>query len=247
VREEVDRTVTLPAVPHDPDGDGAVWTTKPPVKDPTRRRKLALATAVLMIMTLGVLVWIGAQVASVFAADTGAGGGPAAVVSVPSPAPPTSTAATRPANPAPQPAGPLPPAAVEVLNVSGDADSAGKAAQAIDGNPASSWKTDAYFQQFPALKPGIGLVVSFAQPVTVAHVTIDSPSSGTQLEIRTAPSPHPNLPDTTLLGTATLTSGTTTTNLQTPEPTQHILIWITHLAGTNRNYQSIINELTFTA
>jgi hypothetical protein len=241
VGEEADRTDELPPVPADP--DGAVWTTKPPRNDPTRRKKLAVATSLLMIMTLAVLVWIGTEVAGVFAEDTGASGGPGAVLTVPSTPPPSgAVTTTQPANPAPPP----PPAAVEVLNISGDADGAGKAAQAIDGNPATSWKTDAYFQQFPALKPGIGLIISFNQPITAAHITIDSPSAGTQLEIRTASSPHPNLPDTTPAATATLTGAPTTADLHIPAPTQHILIWITHLAGTNGHYQSVINELTFT-
>lgn len=158
VGEEADRTVTLPAVPRDPDGDSAVRTTKPPVNDPTRRTKLVVATSMLMIMTLGVLVWIGAAVAGVFAADTGASGGSTAVVSVPSTAPPNPTAVTGPPNPAARPDGPLPPDAVEAFSVRGDADGAGKVAQAVDGtwqapgdrcllpavpalNPASAWSS----------------------------------------------------------------------------------------------------------
>jgi hypothetical protein len=37
VGEEADRTFTLPAVPHDPDGDGAVWTHHPMPPPPIRR------------------------------------------------------------------------------------------------------------------------------------------------------------------------------------------------------------------
>ena len=59
---------------------------------------------------------------------------------------------------------------VEIYNVSGDPDSPGKVSRAIDGNPATSWQTDSYFQQFPSFKRGIGLVVSFPQPVTLTEM-----------------------------------------------------------------------------
>jgi hypothetical protein len=185
-------------------------------------------------------------VADFFSADAGVGGGPSVSVPVPPAAqPPAPATPAAPPNLAPQPGGPLAPSAITVFNVSGDTDSAGKANLGTDGNPATAWKTDTYRKQFPSFKPGIGLLVSFPQPVNPSRISIDSPSPGTQVEIRTAPSANPALGDTAVLANATLTAGSTTIDLSRPAQTQHILIWITRLAGTEQHYQSVVNEITF--
>ncbi|MEV4313164.1 hypothetical protein [Actinocrispum sp. NPDC049592] len=50
----------------EPDSNGAVWLTKPPVTDPERRKKLAIAVAVLVLLAIGVVLWIGLTVIGVF-------------------------------------------------------------------------------------------------------------------------------------------------------------------------------------
>ena len=47
-------------------GDGPVWLTKPPVTDSVRRKKLAIAVAVLVLLAIGVVLWIGLTVIGVF-------------------------------------------------------------------------------------------------------------------------------------------------------------------------------------
>jgi hypothetical protein len=71
VSENADQVATLAARPggdtSDTDEGGAVWTTKPPVNDAARRRKLTIAVAVLMLITMAVIVWIGVSVIGMFA------------------------------------------------------------------------------------------------------------------------------------------------------------------------------------
>lgn len=43
-----------------------VWLTKPPVDDSARRKKLAIAVTVLVLLTLGVVLWIGLSVIGIF-------------------------------------------------------------------------------------------------------------------------------------------------------------------------------------
>jgi hypothetical protein len=244
--EDVERTDALSPVPDEPPepDDGQIWVTKRPVNDPVRKRKLALAVTALMLASLAVVAWMGATMADFFKATPHrAQGEPSVSVTEPVPSPVPTT----PVNPAPQPAEQVAPRRVEVFNLSGDADSASTPDRAIDGDPATSWRTDAYFQQFPAFKPGIGLLVSFAQPMNLTTLSITSPSTGTHVEIRIAPSANPHLSETDLVGTATLTAGITTIDLPQPKPTQYILIWITRLAGTDQHFQSALDELTFTA
>jgi hypothetical protein len=242
VIQDAERTKPLtpvaPPQPLTPDEDGNIWTTRRPANDPARRKKLAIGVSALIIVSLAVLVWLGTMVAGMFAADPGTGGGPPVVLD-PSPSP---SAPATPPNLAPHPPGPLTPSGVEIHNVSGDPDSAGKVSRAIDGNPATSWQTDSYFQQFPSFKPGIGLVVSFPQPVTLTELGITSPSAGTQVEIRAGA--DQSAPE---IGSATLAAGTTKITVHAGAPTKQVLIWITQLGSNDRQqYQSVIDELTFT-
>jgi hypothetical protein len=240
VIDDAERTeVRTPVPTRDPDSSGAIWTTKRPANDPSRKKKLALSVAVLMTTTMAVLAWLGTAVGDFLGAAPASGAGPSVNVTAPPPTPANP-------NPAPPPqTNPIPPAGAQTFNVSGDADSAGKATRAVDGDPSTTWQTDTYLRQFPSFKPGIGLMVSLAQPANLSRIGINSPSPGTKVEIRTAPTADSPLTATQIVATATLSTGANTIDLQQPTPTQHVLIWITQLAGTDRHYQSAISELTF--
>ena len=64
----------------------------------------------------------------------------------------------------------------DVYDDAGDRDNAGRVSRVIDGNPDTGWKTFNYKQQFPALKPGVGIMTSFASPVQLSSLVIESPS-----------------------------------------------------------------------
>ncbi|MFD1047189.1 hypothetical protein ACFQ1S_17360, partial [Kibdelosporangium lantanae] len=40
------------------DDDGPVWITKPPVNDSSRKKKLTVAVAALVLVTIAVIAWI---------------------------------------------------------------------------------------------------------------------------------------------------------------------------------------------
>lgn len=200
-----------------PISDGtAIWTTKPPVADPVRSKRLKIGVAVLLVLSMAALAWIGAMFAGLFAADSGVSEGPSATMSPPGPPNGTQVRAGR-----------ITPAGVEVFNA---ANGAG-AARAVDGDPATAWQTT---------KPGIGLTVSFPRPMRPAHVVIDSPSAGTVVEIRAADSARPKLADTRLLGSAALTAGSTAIELRSTVPVQYVIVWITQLSGS----ESAIGEVS---
>jgi hypothetical protein len=236
VRVADDETERLAAAPEAEYDDGTVWTTRPPSNDRSQRRKLAVGVTVLAVATVGVLAWLGMQLISFFE-DEGGTAGP----TITAPAPGNSTGASGAPKPPPVvPAGPIRPAGVEVYNIGGTPDNPRRATLAVDGDPATAWKTDTYKQPFPALKPGVGLMASFAEPISLAEVTIDSPSDGTVVEIRSAPSENPDLGETKVIGKATLNDGQTKLQLDRAEPTQHVLVWITTLADGNRSELSEI-------
>ncbi|MGW4110678.1 protein kinase family protein [Actinosynnema sp. NPDC004786] len=235
------QTALIEPVPDAAD-DGAVWTTQRPVRDKEHKRKLMISVAVLAVATLAVVVWLGVQIVNFFSDEPSGGGGPTVVIGQ-STAPGQSG---QPAPPAPQPAGPVQPASIGVYDVTNQPDNANRASRAADGNPTTVWQTENYFEPFPALKPGIGLMASFAEPVKLSSVTITSPSEGTVVEIRVAGAPNAPLEETKVIATATLSAGQTQIQVADHEPTQHLLVWITKLGGSGKNNRSEIAELVYT-
>jgi hypothetical protein len=199
-----------------------------------RRIKFGVSMTVLGAATLLIIGYAGKQVVSVF---TDTGGAPLVI----------ATAGPTDRTPAPSP-GLSSPVRVRHLAVYdpsglGSPDHQRDVGKLLDGNPNTGWSTDSYFQQFPAYKKGLGVMLSFGAPIAADSVTMVSPSAGTVLEIRTATSPNPRLEDTTLVGTATLSAGSTQIPLRAGPRTRYLLVWITQLGGEKDHHQSRINEL----
>jgi hypothetical protein len=239
---EADRVVLFPpehdGVPPEPDD---VWQTREAARrhpDRRRRRKLLAGLAGLGICVLGLGGYAGVQLYTLVGEPT-----PAIVVggSVPQPAGPRSDGDA---------AAPLADAAVKAVGAAiyddaGDRDNAGRVSRVIDGDPDTGWKTFSYKQQFPALKPGVGVMASFASPVQLSSLTIESPSPGTEIEIRSAPSLDAQFADTVLLTRTTLDDGTTTVSLADSQPAQYVLLWITRLGGGGSDHVTEIREVSF--
>jgi hypothetical protein len=214
------------------------------------RRRLAVLTAVLTVGALALVVWMGTQIAGFFNADkpeagsvavsSSPGAGREPLVRPTTTVPPT----TPPSSAAPPPPAPIGVSGAQEYLVSGSPDNPGKIGLAVDGNPGTGWPTAQYRQQFPSFLPGIGVMITFNQPERVTSVAIDSPSAGTVVELHAAPSTDASLGDTQVLGTATLTSGTTTIPVNMAAPTGHLLVWITQLGPGSGGYQTTINEIT---
>lgn len=240
VRED-DRAAIFPpehdGVPAEP---GDVWqakTRRAAPQPPDRRRKLLIGLGVLGAGVLVVLGYLGVQVGAMF----GESRGPAIVVGDNAAA--GAPVPTTPGGPAASVA--VSGVSLEVYDRTGDRDNPADVERAVDGDPATSWSTFTYKQQLPALKPGVGLMASFASVEQLSRLSVRSPSAGTVVEIRSAPSADAELGETQLLATQTLGAGTTTISLADSQPTQHVLVWITKLSGGGDANVSQIDELTF--
>jgi hypothetical protein len=241
---EADRVVLFPpehdGVPPEPDD---VWQPRDSLlrrSDPRRRRKLLIGLSGLGLCVLGVAGYMSAQLGSLFGNPT------APIVVAGSPAAPAGKSGGQSGSGS----GPVGDAAVKavgaaVYNLAGDPDNAGKVSRVIDGDPDTGWRTQIYKQQFPALKPGVGIMTSFASPVQLADLAIDSPSPGTEVEIRSAPSPDATLAETQVLARTTLDDGVTTVSLSNSQPVQYVLVWITHLGGGGSDNSTEIREVSF--
>ncbi|SDK59604.1 hypothetical protein SAMN04488074_106158 [Lentzea albidocapillata subsp. violacea] len=240
IAAEEAQTSLIPAVAASRDDDDqVVWTTQRPRQDKQQKKKLWISVGVLAVATLTVIVWLSVQIVGFFSDEPTKGGGPTVVINQPG--------SNGQSAPPPAPAGPVQPAAIGVYDVTNQPDNPNQASRAADNNAGTFWRTDNYFQPFPTLKPGIGLMASFAEPVKLASVTITSPSKGTHVEIRSASALDAPLEETKVIGVADLSDGQTQIQLNEHEPTGHVLIWITQLtsSGGGKN-QSEVREILYT-
>ncbi|WP_031466673.1 protein kinase family protein [Sciscionella sediminilitoris] len=222
--------------------DDTVWTTRKPQRDPVRRKRLAIAIGILAIATVAILIWLVTGVIGFFSDGGSAPSGPRLTASAPAP---PKQQAPPPAAPSSQAPGPVKPTDVQIFNVADDPDSPGTVARVNDGDPGTEWKTYTYKQNFPSLKPGVGIIAKFDKPVTLSQVNIDSPSEGTSVQIRTADSQDPSLGDTKIVGGGDLANGQSQLKLNDYPPTQYLIVWVNKLASNDGQYASKISEISF--
>lgn len=252
VAEAEERTQLIKAVGEEEavaESDGTVWTTKKPVKDVARRKKLAFGVTVLVVATVVILAWGGMMLINLFQGESKSSGPKINVAASSSQvAPPPAGEQPPPAqqNPAPAVGAAVKPSAVAVYNPGSKGDSPGKARNATDGDTVTAWKTDQYDKQFPVLKDGVGLVVTFKDPINLTQVKIDAASPGSKVEIRSADKKNPKLDETKVVGTGDLAAGESTIALQQPQQGQYFIIWITQLGEDDKGkFVTELKELTF--
>jgi putative peptidoglycan lipid II flippase len=143
------------------------------------------------------------------------------------------------------------PVRVTVFSPGGEADNPSQAGLAIDGNPTTAWETDIYKDAapFPTFKNGVGLLLQLPKPTTVGAVTIDVPSTGTKVQIRSSPTSTPaKLDDTTALTPpTTLQPGHNSIPVKASSPTSNLLVWISTLGTTDGQSRSAVSEVTVQA
>ncbi|CNH76430.1 virulence factor mvin family protein [Mycobacterium tuberculosis] len=98
---------------------------------------------------------------------------------------------------------------------------------------------------FPSFKKGEGLILQLPSPTVVGAVSIDTPSTGTKVEIRSASTSSPSsLEDTKLLTSATaLKPGHNVIKVSSAAPTSYLLVWISTLGSTDGKSQAQIQEI----
>mgnify|MGYP001806396235 CR=1 FL=1 len=143
------------------------------------------------------------------------------------------------------------PVKVTVFSPGGGADNPDKADLAISGGPGTGWSTDTYTDPnpFPNFKNGVGLLLQLPQPTTVGSVSLSVPSTGTQVQIRSASTASPStLDDTTVLTQPTaLQPGTNTIQVDAKEPTTYLVVWISTMGTTDGKNKTEISGLTVKA
>ena len=101
---------------------------------------------------------------------------------------------------------------------------------AIDGNPATQWRTQEYTgPDFGKLKPGMGVVLDLGAPKKFSEVTVDLSAAGATVELRagnTTPSDQPDV-YTTVSPAQANASTTVRFAVEKPEAARYVMVWIT--------------------
>ncbi|WP_319428743.1 murein biosynthesis integral membrane protein MurJ [Mycobacterium sp. RTGN5] len=143
------------------------------------------------------------------------------------------------------------PVKVTVFSPGGGADNPDKADLAVTGGPGTGWTTDTYTDPnpFPNFKNGVGLLLQLPQSTTVGGVSLTVPSTGTQVQIRSASSANPgSLDDTTALTQpTTLQAGANTIQVDAKSPTTYLVVWISTMGTTDGKNKTEISGLTVKA
>jgi len=113
---------------------------------------------------------------------------------------------------------------------------------ATDGNTSTAWTTETYgSQDFGGLKDGVGLLLDAGSSVTLARITVTTPTPGFSAQIQTGESSSGNFtPDSTTQSV----SGTTTFTLQ-GKTGRYYIVWITQLPPLGGKAE--ISEVTATS
>lgn len=247
-REEHEAAVRRGAAEPDvvEDADGGVWTTKRPDSDSRRRRKVAIGATALVAASVAIIAWIGLSLISVFQGDDATG--PELNVAADS-SRKSEEAKKKQTTKKPEPktvGKAVKPGQMTLLQPPGGAgDQPALAPLVIDGKADTPWRTDWYNQQFPGLKPGVGLTATFQEPIDLSRVEIEGGTEKTKVEIRTSDQGFPQIDNTKHLKTATLKDGKTTINLDKPAKSQYVVVWIKELGRINGQFQSEIGEINF--
>ena len=210
-----------------------------------RRRNVLIGVGAGLVVVVAALLVLASVVSKIFGNVGGGLNKDELGLSGPNASTSSSPTATAPAGSI------VKPTRATVFSPDGEADNAGQAGLAIDGDPSTSWESDTYTDAvpFPAFKSGEGLMLQLPSPTVIGAVSIDISSTGTQVELRSSSTPTPAKLDDTkvLMPAATLKPGHNTIAVKTAAPTSNLLVWISTLGTTDGKSRAAISEITVQA
>lgn len=131
----------------------------------------------------------------------------------------------------------------------GDKSETAGVADATDGDPTTSWRTDRYKRNsaFGNIKPGMGIVYDFGAPTALQQITVTTDRPGVQVQIRAGDAAAAADPDSYPVVGATTTMKTSSTFMITKGTTaRYYVVWLTQLTPDgNGQYWGSVSEVTF--
>jgi serine/threonine-protein kinase len=112
-------------------------------------------------------------------------------------------------------------------------------ANVADGDPNTSWKTQSYQDNFPKLKPGVGVYLDLGRSQKVRSVKVAA-TPGYMAEIYVADQPSADLPG---WGKVRAAGGTGTFDVHGVSG-RYVLVWFTSLPQVEGGYKVEVSEIT---
>ena len=247
----------MSAPPGRPALDPAPGTPPPPIPplatpegDETRPRGRWMRAAVI---TVALMMGVGAfllsleliaanRVPDLDPADTPTASGP------PAAATPTAAAAGEPAGPAEDTESLTVRQVVSVSDydpLGNGSENADRAQLAIDGDLATAWPTQTYFDPLELQKAGVGLVLDLGISTSVEAVDLSLLGQSSDVEVRVAPPDATGLPASPegfIQLARTEQAGTGLTLSGEPRTTRFVLVWFTRLPPVDDGWRGGVAE-----
>ncbi len=193
--------------------------------------RLALVIGVLLAVLLGVVVAYNLN------------RGRTALGTVPDPTPTPSASAPAPSA-SPEPLSGL---VATDLDPQGDrgTENPAEAPLAVDGDPATAWATERYFQELgPAgLKTGVGLVVDLGAEAEVSAVELSLVGSPTSLTVYASSSLPTVVAGLEAVAEAQDAGERATLELDEPVTTRYLVVWLTSLPAVTGGFRGEVSEI----
>lgn len=116
---------------------------------------------------------------------------------------------------------------------------------AVDGNPATTWRTSTYDQNFgPAgLKTGVGLVLDLGADHAVSEVDLTTVGSPTRVQIYVTQEAPSNLQGAQLAGQTTVTGTRGVVAVDPAVTGRYVVVWLTSLPAVGAKFRGEIAEV----
>ena len=116
---------------------------------------------------------------------------------------------------------------------------------AVDGDPATVWRTETYFDQFGpgGLKTGVGLYVDLGDEREVSRIDLTLMGAPTQVTYYLTDTEPTTIADLTPLEEVTVDSDRSTTTLDEPVTGRYLVVWLSELPEVDGGFRGEIAEV----
>ena len=157
------------------------------------------------------------------------------------------------ATPEAQPTAPPGAPAVRPVVATSDYDPLGNGAEnadrtplAVDGDLATAWPTQTYFDPLELQKAGVGLLLDLGSPQSVSELDLSLLGSPADVEVRVAPEAAAAVPATPegFIQVARVTGASTSQTVDVePRTSRYVLIWFTQLPTVDDGWRGGVSEV----
>ena len=116
---------------------------------------------------------------------------------------------------------------------------------AVDGDPATTWSTQTYTQNFGplGLKTGVGLVLDLGADHDVSKVDLTTVGSPTQIQIYVTPQKPTSLQGLGVAGQTTVTGTHGEVTLDPASTGRYVVVWLTQLPAVGGGFRGQVAEV----